>query len=753
MAHRPAIPKETERQILVECGHRCAACGEPTPLERAHIISWSKTEDHSPENLVCLCANCHQRSHIEKWGMKTLQEYKRQPWVNRRYKIVDREPTTNIEVLIEIEYEKFGEPESAFLTSALSAIGQVSPRTVKIVGKKKRSSVKVIVQMPSLASKKVLDSFEQENSLFKELTYPLIISEIRQVKMYVGTIVGESTSREFRLAIAHEAVREQDIIAVDSELRRPDTNEPPEKIRVWAKIQRIERLNPLFPSEAGHELAATKTDPFDTILSLSREMVTAVCQVLGAEPLDGKSDGKLDHLRYPPQPASSAYRPDSSDIARVVLGELQEKQKRALDLATLSNRPEVDVLVDGHAIVTRHLAILAMTGAGKSVTARRIIEQLAQKNYPIVIFDPHGDYTGLSEVKGIRSRVKRYYAQFPVFEEDSETVAEIVNTLGYQLTDTMRSRFSDLFRAATAFIVKDPEEMKERVKWLAKLIGQPNISTFGVQSDMWLIANLAQAGELVLRNENDGNKTKLLELGWPGFDKYTKTDGRTLEGIKKRTYRAASALSRMEKTNQIVAQNAEPLPVDRKELVKYGQISIIALAGYTSDFQATIYSLIADSIFEARITRELQLPTLLLLEEAHNFAPARAVTPAEHRAINTTKQIAQEGRKFGVGLILVSQRPSRLDETTLSQANSFIIMRMVNPADQNFVRKVIETLGEDEARILPDLDVGEAILSGQLINFPVLVRIKKSESEGEREERDAFEELERIQNALRNKQK
>ena len=77
-------------------------------------------------------------------------------------------------------------------------------------------------------------------------------------------------------------------------------------------------------------------------------------------------------------------------------------------------------------------------------------------------------------------------------------------------------------------------------------------------------------------------------------------------------------------------------------------------------------------------------------------------------------------------------------------------MRMVNPADQNFVRKVIESLGEDEARMLPDLDVGEAILSGQLINFPVLVRIKKPKSSGEREEQDAFEILNSTWNEIKN---
>lgn len=567
--------------------------------------------------------------------------------------------------------------------------------------------------------------------------------ETPKIDRYVGTLVGESTSREFRLAVAHEEIREQDIIAVDAELRKPGEQLLTEQIRIWAKVQRIERLNPLFPSEAGHELAATRTNPFDTVLSLSREMVTAVCQVLGVEPLDGSGGGKLDQLRYPPQPASSAYRPDSSDIARVVVGELKDKQNRALDIAYLANRPEVSVSVDGHAIVSRHLAILAMTGAGKSWTSRRIIEELAKKNYPIVIFDPHGDYTGLADVENLN--VTRYYAQFPVFEEDSETIAEIVSTLGYSLTDTMRTIFPDVVQAAKEFYIDDPnsEEMRQRVLWLADRIGKPELTNYSVKPDMWLIAHIAEAGEMVLRDENDETgRPQLMEWGWRRIVNYTGTDRRTLEGIKKRTYRAASILRRMEQTNQKIARSAEPLPTDRTKLVQYGRVSVVSLAGYTSDFQATIYSLIANDIFDARVQDKLKLPVLLVLEEAHNFVPARANTNAEQNSITTTKQIAQEGRKFGVGLILISQRPSRLDETTLAMCNSFIIMRMVNPADQNFVRKVIESLGEEEAKLLPDLDKGEAILSGQLINFPVLVKMKPPKSQGEREEKDAFEALE-----------
>lgn len=565
----------------------------------------------------------------------------------------------------------------------------------------------------------------------------------QEIERYVGTLVGESTSREFRLAVAHEEIREQDIIAVDAELRKPGEQLFTEQIRIWAKVQSIERLNPLFPSEAGHELAATRTHPFDTVLSLSREMVTAVCQVLGVEPLDGSGGGKLDQLRYPPQPASSAYRPDSSDIARVVLGELQEKQNRALDVACLANRPEVNVSVDGHAIVSRHLAILAMTGAGKSWTARRIIEELASKNYPIVIFDPHGDYTGLADVPALRDRVRRYYAQLPIFEQAPETVITVIEALGWSLANTHRSKFDDLFKGAQNFVSVKNEELHERADWLGKYLGNNNIPRYGLKPDLFFLADFIQAVVKSAKNGEDEAKQQILE--WSDREQLKEINRQIagwLENLPNNIRTAAMRLKQMEDISKKVAKTSEPLPTDRTQLVRYGGISIVALSGYTGDFQATIYSLVANDIFSARVQNTLKLPVLLLLEEAHNFVPGHSNNSAEQRSIAVTKQIAQEGRKFGVGLILISQRPSRLDETTLSQCNSFIIMRMVNPADQNFVRKVIESLGEDEAKLLPDLDKGEAILSGQLINFPVLVKMKPPKSQGEREETDAFVALE-----------
>ncbi len=559
---------------------------------------------------------------------------------------------------------------------------------------------------------------------------------------YVGTLVGESTSREFRIAVAHETIREQDIIAVDATLRRPTTPDAPERIRIWAKVQRIERINPLFPTEAGHELAATQTHPLETVLSLSREMVTAVCQVLGAEPLDGTTHGRLDHLRYPAQPASTAYSPSENDLARVVLGDLRQTKDRALDIATLANRPSVNVLVDGHAIVTRHLAILAMTGAGKSWAARRVIEELVKKNWPIVIFDPRGDYSGLGDVPELTRRVRRYYAQFPIFEQDIETVITIIQSLGWKLANTHSSLFEELFKSAHRFLSGSTTELRERTTWLSDHLGSERIAKFGVQPDLYFLANFVQAVVEVGKTESEEDFRQLREWGTSDELKIKKGTARNLEGLPGNIRTAARQLRQMEEISKKVAHTSEPLPLSRTDLVAYGQISVIALSGYRSDFQAIIYRIITEAIFTARLRDELEWPVLFLLEEAHNFAPAKANTPAEEHAAATTRQIAQEGRKFGVGLVLISQRPSRLDETTLSQCNSYIIMRMANPVDQNYVRRVIETLGEDEAAMLPDLDVGEAILSGQLTNFPVLVRIKPPESKGEHEEEDAFIALE-----------
>ena len=91
------------------------------------------------------------------------------------------------------------------------------------------------------------------------------------------------------------------------------------------------------------------------------------------------------------------------------------------------------------------------------------------------------------------------------------------------------------------------------------------------------------------------------------------------------------------------------------------------------------------------------------------------------------RRVITEGRKFGTGLMLISQRPSRLDETIVSQCNSFLILRLVNPRDQAFVRAVMENLPESDARMIPGFGPGQGIVSGQVVRFPLHIRVKMDE--------------------------
>jgi len=125
MSNRPAIPAGITREILLESGHRCAVCGTPCPLERAHIIPWHKSREHKAEDLICLCANCHERADKEKWGEKTLREYKRRPWVLRQYR-TDKSnmDVTGFKDAGEATLESFMEKAQATKLDVLNALYQ-----------------------------------------------------------------------------------------------------------------------------------------------------------------------------------------------------------------------------------------------------------------------------------------------------------------------------------------------------------------------------------------------------------------------------------------------------------------------------------------------------------------------------------------------------------------------------------------------------------------------------------------------------
>jgi DNA helicase HerA-like ATPase len=149
------------------------------------------------------------------------------------------------------------------------------------------------------------------------------------------------------------------------------------------------------------------------------------------------------------------------------------------------------------------------------------------------------------------------------------------------------------------------------------------------------------------------------------------------------------------------------------------------LGGYDHLTQSTIVAVALKQLFQHRASMGNKIPPFLaVIEEAHNFIPSHGEGQADTPSVEVIRKIITEGRKFGAGLLLISQRPSRLDETTLSQCNTFLIFRLVNPRDQAFVEKVMENLTKADSRLLPGFGPGQGIVSGQAVRFPLLIQVE-----------------------------
>lgn len=165
---RPKIPEHIVRKILIESGHRCAVCGASCPLERAHIIPWSEVKEHVAENLIMLCANCHERADKEHWGEKVLGEYKARPWIvrNGHAEPSVSTPRKQVEVTLVLDWETYDENHEKLLIAGLSSFLRIPPDQIKVRARKK-GSVKLTLSIPASKADELIQSFAaRDHDLF-----------------------------------------------------------------------------------------------------------------------------------------------------------------------------------------------------------------------------------------------------------------------------------------------------------------------------------------------------------------------------------------------------------------------------------------------------------------------------------------------------------------------------------------------------------------------------------------------------------
>jgi uncharacterized protein len=403
--------------------------------------------------------------------------------------------------------------------------------------------------------------------------------------------------------------------------------------------------------------------------------------------------------RIPPNPGDAVFMTSSETLSQM-LSPKQSQQIGSAHIGSLltRNAGEVPVVLSVKDVVSTHLAILASTGSGKSYTAGVLVEELMNQynRAAVLIVDPHGEYHTMQSVQGD--------AQF--FGNDGYKPEVKIFT-----PDKIKVRFSTLTEADVKYLL--PEGTSDKMlHFLAQAFRSLQERLRFERRQDYAYAYHDLRDEVLKQKYGDEKK------GGSG-------DGGNASSIDGLLWRLDS---RFDKPDSIFsAQDHIPL----QDLFAPGRCTILELSDIEQHEQQVIVGTLLRRVNKARMltTRGeaasgenyLPYPVFTLLEEAHRFAPAGASVVST----NILKQILAEGRKFGVGIGLITQRPGKLDQDVLSQCMTQIIMRIVNPIDQQTVAQSVEGAGRAMLAELPALTKGQAVISGVGINTPVMCRIRE----------------------------
>jgi type I restriction enzyme R subunit len=185
MTDRPTIPISVKRQILFESCHRCAVCGFGLSIELAHIVPWRKTQDHSAENLIALCATCHEMADGQNWSSKDFEVYRREPWALRTNvgKPTSAPQKAMVDFILARDAADMGESQRIQLVYLVAAYAGVMIEDVKVIAVSPSASSLLRIEMPKDAAERLILGFQAQD--------PRLISFLDQFAMPSGDICAQ----------------------------------------------------------------------------------------------------------------------------------------------------------------------------------------------------------------------------------------------------------------------------------------------------------------------------------------------------------------------------------------------------------------------------------------------------------------------------------------------------------------------------------------------------------------------------------
>lgn len=466
-----------------------------------------------------------------------------------------------------------------------------------------------------------------------------------------------------------------------------------------------------------------------------------------------------DTIAIPPKKVEPASK---EDIKKIFMESVNEDEKFLF--SKLSSDREIPIPVNGNKFFNKHIAIVGSTGSGKSHTVCKIIQNavkensgnFALNNSHIIIFDIHSEYRSAfpnANFLNIDNLILPYWLM------NSEELEEILLDTGERDNYNQSSIFRTLVTENKA--KHNPKEEKIYydtpvffdINEITNAVNNLKNETYNAKNSSRYMIN---DGSYTLPSDRKTDETSGIELTEAErIEKYFQEELKfypiKAQSITKGDYNDGTldkfsvrlmAKVKDKRLDFLFGKKTREITFEEvlRQLMGYGDekksnVTVIDLSSVPFEVLSITVSLISRLIFEygyyykryrCKIDKGEKInndvPVLLVYEEAHKYVPKSELTKyrSSQKAI---ERIAKEGRKYGITLMLASQRPSEISETIFSQCNNFIAMRLTNPNDQGYVKRLLpDTLGNLIEK-LPSLSAGEALLIGESIVMPSVVQI------------------------------
>ncbi len=398
-------------------------------------------------------------------------------------------------------------------------------------------------------------------------------------------------------------------------------------------------------------------------------------------------------------------------------------------------------------LVTRHSAVVGSTGSGKSSTVTRIVQAVLQAGYTranIVVIDPHGEYSaGLASSATVMSidGAGDQALNVPYWALGVEDLIRAYlgtrttpNPILKMKVEELVLRFRREWLKAAKWSTPQPDDITAdtpvpydlRRVWYELDFDNRAIARESKTSGKYAVTDKGSAEKLVPATFEQYAPGGPFQ--GPTFGQFRPLPDRMLVRLKDPKFQFLSR-------SFPDPADPDPLPdILSQWLGRAKPVSVLDFSSAPSDASDVAIGAVLSLLFDVAIACPADAgigrnrPVWIVLEEAHRFLGEK-VGGAAGAAREAAERIAREGRKYGVGLMLVSQRPSELSDTVLSQCGTFVSMRLANPADQGRVKAALPDTVANLADALPALRTGEALITGEATALPARVMIDRPSPE------------------------